>query len=47
MPLSEWQARQTVAPDLGYSEHGMGRELFQGFRALARDVEAGVDTFGG
>ena len=47
VPLSEWQARQTVAPDLGYNEHGMGRELFHGFRALARDAEAGADTFGG
>ncbi len=46
VPLAEWQARQTAVPDLAHNEHGMGRELFHGFRALACDAEAGADTFG-
>lgn len=47
VPLDEWQARQTVAPDLSHNDWGTGRELFRGFRALACDAEAGADTFGG
>ena len=47
VPAAEWQARTTIAPDLTSNEHGMGRELFRGFRALARDAEAGADSFGG
>ena len=46
VPLEEWHARRSSAPDLRANDHGMGRELFRGFRALASDAEACADSFG-
>ncbi|MGC3982776.1 MAG: phosphogluconate dehydratase [Steroidobacteraceae bacterium] len=42
----EWQARQEQTPDLTHNAHGMGRELFNGFRNVAGDAEAGASSFG-
>ncbi len=47
VPAAIWQARHSSTPDLSHNEHGMGRELFRGFRSLARDAETGADSFGG
>ncbi len=47
VPAEIWQARHSSAPDLSHNAFGMGRELFRGFRNLARDAEAGDDSFGG
>ena len=47
VPAEIWQARTSTTPDLRPNEHGMGRELFRGFRGLACDAEAGADSFGG
>ena len=46
VPLADWQARDFRAPVLDRNAHGMGRELFNGFRALASDAEAGASSFG-
>jgi phosphogluconate dehydratase len=36
------QQRATPAPDLQRNAHGVGRELFATFRAVAGDAEAGA-----
>jgi phosphogluconate dehydratase len=46
VPLAEWEARRSETPDLGHNAHGMGRELFSHFRAIASDAEAGAISFG-
>ncbi len=46
VPLIEWEARQVAAPDLAPNAWGMGRELFNGFRAQVSDAEAGASAFG-
>lgn len=43
----EWNAREDAPHDLDHYHHGMGRELFAGFRALAGPAEEGACTFGG
>ncbi len=42
---AEWQSRQPARIDLGASAHGMGRELFAGFRANALGAEQGAMSF--
>ncbi|MGE0115498.1 MAG: phosphogluconate dehydratase [Steroidobacteraceae bacterium] len=46
VPAEQWQARQEATPDLSHNAHGMGRELFGSFRAVADDAEAGAGSFG-
>ena len=46
VPLAEWNARISSTPDLSPNTHGMGRELFSGFRSVAADAEAGASSFG-
>jgi phosphogluconate dehydratase len=40
-----WQARRIEVPDLEDRHHGLGRELFAGFRAHALGAEQGAVTF--
>ena len=42
---AEWAAREPATADLADFHHGMGRELFAGFRAHARGAEEGAVTF--
>ena len=42
---SEWAARQPETLDLSHYQHGLGRELFAGFRANAAEAEQGGITF--
>jgi phosphogluconate dehydratase len=46
VPSEEWAARQNAAPDLNRNRFGMGRELFDTFRTVAGDAEAGASAFG-
>jgi phosphogluconate dehydratase len=42
-----WAQREPAACDLDHYHHGMGRELFAGFRQLVGGAEEGAATFGG
>ena len=42
VPEDVLRARVVSAPDLSRNEHGLGRELFASFRAVAGDAEAGA-----
>jgi phosphogluconate dehydratase len=42
---AEWARREPAAVDLAHAHHGMGRDLFAGFRAHARGAEQGAVTF--
>jgi len=44
---AEWNARDIPAPDLSKNTHGIGRELFAGFRAQTSSAETGAMSFGG
>lgn len=44
---AEWNARTTPEPDLSKNTHGIGRELFAGFRSIASSAETGAMSFGG
>jgi phosphogluconate dehydratase len=43
---TELAARPAPQPDLTSNTHGMGRELFAGFRALAARADLGAGAFG-
>ncbi|BCL74648.1 phosphogluconate dehydratase [Jeongeupia sp. HS-3] len=43
---AEWAARECVTADLSKNGHGMGRELFAGFRQLATGAEEGALSLG-
>lgn len=43
----EWQNRDIPTPDLSQSQHGIGRELFAGFRNITSNAEKGAMSFGG
>jgi phosphogluconate dehydratase len=40
-----WNAREPATADLSACHHGLGRELFAGFRAHALGAEQGAVTF--
>ena len=42
-----WNAREIPQPDLSQHTHGIGRELFAGFRSLSSSAETGAMSFGG
>ena len=42
---AEWAAREHVQIDLGANQHGVGRDLFAGFRQLATAAEDGAMSF--
>lgn len=44
---AEWNARIVPTPDLSKNTHGIGRELFAGFRAQTSSAETGAMSFGG
>ena len=44
---AEWNARTVPTPDLSKNTHGIGRELFAGFRAQTSSAETGAMSFGG
>ncbi|EGZ48908.1 phosphogluconate dehydratase [Neisseria wadsworthii] len=44
---AEWNAREIPEPDLSHNTHGIGRELFAGFRSIAGSAETGAMSFGG
>ncbi|WP_353981314.1 phosphogluconate dehydratase [Salinicola endophyticus] len=43
----EWAGREPAICDLDHYHHGMGRELFAGFRQLVGGAEDGAAVFGG
>ena len=43
----EWAAREIPEPDLSKNTHGIGRELFAGFRSITSSAETGAMSFGG
>ena len=43
----EWNERETPEPDLSKNSHGIGRELFAGFRSITSSAEKGAMSFGG
>lgn len=43
----EWANRAVPNPDLSKNTHGIGRELFAGFRAQTSSAETGAMSFGG
>ena len=43
----EWDERETPEPDLSKNSHGIGRELFAGFRSITSSAEKGAMSFGG
>lgn len=43
----EWQNRDIPTPDLSQNQHGIGRELFAGFRNITSNAEKGAMSFGG
>ena len=45
VPAAEWAARRPEPVDLSANQHGLGRELFAGFRAKASGAEQGAITF--
>ena len=44
---AEWNAREHAVANLEKNGHGVGRELFAGFRSLASTAETGAMSFGG
>lgn len=44
---AEFEARVVPAPDLSQNTHGIGRELFAGFRSLTSSAETGAMSLGG
>jgi len=46
LPQEELAGRPLPTPDLAANEHGMGRELFAGFRELAGRADQGGSVFG-
>ncbi|KPN71550.1 phosphogluconate dehydratase [Neisseria sp. 83E34] len=44
---AEWNAREIPEPDLSNNTHGIGRELFAGFRSIAGSAETGAMSLGG
>ncbi len=42
---AEFESRETTLPDLSANGHGMGRELFEGFRRMAGRADAGAAVF--
>ncbi|QEY26535.1 phosphogluconate dehydratase [Neisseria zalophi] len=44
---AEWNARDIPEPDLSKNTHGIGRELFAGFRSITSSAETGAMSFGG
>lgn len=42
----EWAARLPAQPDLSTNQYGVGRELFNGFRAQVIGAEQGASSFG-
>ena len=42
---AEWAAREHVQIDLSANQHGVGRDLFAGFRQLATAAEDGAMSF--
>ena len=46
VPDEELASRPISTPDLSANEHGMGRELFAGFRELAGRADQGASVFG-
>ena len=42
---AEFASRTTTLPDLSANNHGMGRELFEGFRRMAGRADAGAAVF--
>ncbi|KPN74429.1 phosphogluconate dehydratase [Neisseria sp. 74A18] len=44
---AEWNARETAEADLSKNTHGIGRELFAGFRSMTSSAETGAMSFGG
>ncbi len=46
VPAAELAARPLLSPDLSANAHGMGRELFAGFRTLAGRADRGASVFG-
>ena len=44
---AEWNARDHAVANLDKNGHGVGRELFAGFRSLASTAETGAMSFGG
>ncbi|KLT72452.1 phosphogluconate dehydratase [Neisseria arctica] len=47
MDEAEFNAREIPVPDLSARSHGIGRELFAGFRSLSSSAETGAMSFGG
>ncbi|MCO5082792.1 MAG: phosphogluconate dehydratase [Rhizobiaceae bacterium] len=45
LPAGELEARPSLVPDLAANAHGMGRELFAGFRQLAGRADHGATAF--
>ncbi|HRF63575.1 MAG TPA: phosphogluconate dehydratase [Candidatus Competibacter sp.] len=45
VPAAEWAARRPEPVDLSANQHGLGRELFAGFRAKASGAEQGAISF--
>ena len=43
----EWNEREIPEPDLSKNSHGIGRELFAGFRSITSSAEKGAMSFGG
>ena len=44
---AEWDGRETAAADLSGNLHGIGRELFAGFRSITGSAETGAMSLGG
>jgi len=44
VPAAEWAAREPAAPGTS-TQHGIGRELFAGFRSMASNAETGAVSF--
>jgi phosphogluconate dehydratase len=42
---AEWEGRSVAHHDRSHSEHGVGRELFAAFRALASSADRGAAVF--
>ncbi len=45
VPTAELASRPMAAPDLTANNHGLGRELFSAFRAIAGRADAGASVF--
>src|SRR5690606_18446740 len=46
VPAEQLAARPVGSPDLSANQHGFGRELFEGFRALVNRADQGASAFG-